>query len=110
MALASLSNGIILPGKMRDLGISGKTACAIVGISPSRFNLCTAGQKDLSPEDAAKLHRLLARLNEIQAAIPFPLAFTNAARWQAILQHCERENVDIAALATAVDKIFNVGQ
>jgi hypothetical protein len=107
LALTSLSNGIILPRKMRDLGISGKTACAIVGISPSRFNLCTAGQKDLSPEDAAKLHALLAKLAKIQASVPFPLNFGNAARWQAILEHLERANVDVNALADAVEKVFN---
>lgn len=110
MALTALSNGVLLPKKMQALGISGKIACAIVNVSPSRLNLCTSGQKDLPVDDAQKLHALLAKLNEIQNAIPFPLNFGNAARWSALLEHLEGENVDIAALATAVDKIFNVRQ
>jgi hypothetical protein len=92
---------------MRDLGISGKVACAIVGIPASRLNLCTTGVQDLSPKDAEKLHELCARLAAIQAAIPFPLNFGNADCWSAILEHMERENVDVARLADAVDKVFN---
>ncbi len=108
--LTALSNGIRLPAKMRELGISGKVACAIVGIPASRLNLCTTGVQDLSPGDAAKLHDLCHRLAAIQAAIPFPLNFGNADRWSAILEHMTQENVDVQALADAVDKVFNARQ
>jgi hypothetical protein len=105
--LTALSNGVLLPKKMQALGISGKICCAIVNVSPSRLNLCTSGQKDLPVEDALKLHGLLAKLAEIQNAIPFPLNFGNAARWSAILEHMTRENVDVAAMAECLERIFN---
>jgi hypothetical protein len=107
MGLTALSNGVLLPRKMQALGISAKTACAIAGVSPTRLSVCTAGQKDLPAADAAKLHALLAKLNEIQSAIPFPLSFANAARWVAILEYLERENIGIAAMAECLEKIFN---
>jgi hypothetical protein len=107
MALAALSNGTLIPRKLAALGITARAACTIIGIPPSRLTLCVTGVQDLSPVDAEKLHGLCARLAEIQAAIQLPLSFANADKWSAILEHFERESVDIAAMATALDKVFN---
>jgi hypothetical protein len=107
VALAALSNGVLIPRKLAELGIAAKAACKIVGIPASRLNLCVSGIQDLSPADAQKLHGLCARLAEIQNSVPFPLNFGNADRWAAILEHMTRENVDVSALASAVDKVFN---
>jgi len=40
MALTALSNGVILPERLARAGVSGKVACAVVGIPSSRLSLC----------------------------------------------------------------------
>ena len=109
MALSALSNGVTLSAKMWELGISGKVACAIVGIPSSRLSLCTSGIQDLSPEDAAKLHALLKKLAAIQQAIRFPLSFSGnqtAERWRNILEQMEKDNINVDDISMAMEQIF----
>jgi hypothetical protein len=106
MSLTALSNGVTLPVKMFDLGISGKVCCAILGFSSSRLSLCVAGIQDLSPKDAADFHALLARLSAIQAAVKFPLSFREASRWREILDRMDRENIQPEDIAQAMNKAF----
>jgi hypothetical protein len=106
MALASLSNGIVIPQKLWELNISAKVACKIVGIPSSRLNLCVSGIQDLSPDDAAAIHALLKKLSEIQHAIQFPLLFRDAERWREILDRMEKERIDIEDISVAMDHIF----
>jgi hypothetical protein len=103
--LTALSNGVLIPRKLAELGIAAKAACKIIGIPPSRLNLCVSGIQDLSPQDAAKLHGLCHRLAAIQNAFQVPLDFSNADKWSALLEHLQ--DVDIDALASAIERIFN---
>jgi hypothetical protein len=106
MSLTALSNGAILPVKLFDLGLSGKTACAILGVPASRLSLCVGGTQDLSPVDAANLYKLIKRLGDIQAAVKFPLSFRSADRWREILDRIDRKNIQVDDIASAMDKIF----
>jgi hypothetical protein len=60
--LSALSNGVTLPTKFFELGISGKIACAIIGVPASRLSLCVSGVQDLSARDAERLHGLCKML------------------------------------------------
>jgi hypothetical protein len=104
--LTALSNGATLPVKLFDLGLSGKTACAILGIPSSRLSLCVSDIQDLSAKDAAALHGLIDRLSKIQKAIPFPLSFREVGRWREILDRMDRENIQVEDIASAMDKLF----
>jgi hypothetical protein len=106
MALAALSNGATLPSKMFDLGIAGKVACAIIGIPSSRLSLCVSGVQDLTAADAAALHGLIKKLNEIQHAIPFPLSFKDAEKWRNILKRMKEENISVEDIGDAMEQVF----
>jgi hypothetical protein len=104
--LSALSNGVTLPTKFFELGISGKIACAIIGVPASRLSLCVSGVQDLSARDAERLHSLCKTLMKIQMAVPFPLSFRDADRWRDILKRIEQDEINIDDIGAALDKIF----
>src|ERR1700693_1360554 len=106
MALTALSNGVTLPTKFFELGISGKIACAIVDIPSSRLSLCVSNVQDLSARDAEKLPKLHQTLTKIQMNVPFPLSFKDAARWRDILKRIEQDNINIDDIGAAMNRIF----
>ena len=74
--------------KLKNLGCSNETFCAVAGISPAQLSRAQRGLTVISGPESLRLSEIVRALREIQeAAKPLPLSFRSVQEVQTLLEY-----------------------